>query len=132
MHCYEIDWTTLKAIFSIFRFFLPSDSRFSFLLLSYHSNPYINGKLINSASRRCINLNFEKLTVKTGFVVQGHIWTRFSSKESCESSSPWLMLCDVRIVYFWTLTWSSLACSTSSSAAKCSPVIPIISMLIML
>ncbi len=30
---------------------------------------YINGKRIYSDSRWCINLNFEKLTLKTGFVV---------------------------------------------------------------
>ncbi len=38
-------------------------------ILSYHNKPYINGKLIYSAFRWCINLNFEKLTLMTGFVV---------------------------------------------------------------
>ncbi len=42
-------WTTLKAIFSVFRFFL---------------HPHIPDFL-------CINLNCEKLTLMTGFVVQG-------------------------------------------------------------
>jgi len=28
-HNRELKWTTLKAIFSMFRFFAPSDSRFS-------------------------------------------------------------------------------------------------------
>ncbi len=71
-------WTTLKAIFSIFRFFLHPqipDIRKLYLrqILSYPNKRYINGKLIYSAFRLCINLNFEKLTLKTGFVVQGHI-----------------------------------------------------------
>ncbi len=38
-------------------------------ILSYHNKPYINGKLIYSAFMWCINLNFEKLTLMTGFVV---------------------------------------------------------------
>ncbi len=42
-------------------------------ILSYHNN----GKLIYSAFRWCINLNFDKLTLKTGFVVQGHIYSWF-------------------------------------------------------
>ncbi len=42
--------------------------------LSYPNKPYIDGKLIYSAFRLCVNLNFEKFTLKTGFVVQGHIW----------------------------------------------------------
>ncbi len=45
-------WSTLKVFF-----FAPSDSRLS--------NSCISGK--------CINLNFEKYTLMTGFVVQGHI-----------------------------------------------------------
>ncbi len=66
-------WTTLKVIFSVFRFF------FIYLcqILSYSNKPYINGKLIYSAFRWCINLNFEKLTLMTGFVVQGHICALF-------------------------------------------------------
>ncbi len=40
---------------------------------SYHNKPYINGKLIYSDFRWCINLNFGKWTLMTGFVVQGHI-----------------------------------------------------------
>ncbi len=38
-----------------------------------HNKPYINGKLIYLAFRLCINLNFEKCILMTGFVVQGHI-----------------------------------------------------------
>ncbi len=61
-------------IFSIFRYFsifflhpqIPD-----FLILSDHNKPYINGSILDS----CINLNFEKLTLKTGFVVQGHTHT---------------------------------------------------------
>ncbi len=36
--------------------------------------------LIYSAFRLCINLNFEKLTLKTGFVVQGHIYQKGGQK----------------------------------------------------
>ncbi len=56
-------------IFSIFRFFCTL--RFQiFKILSYHNKPYINGKLIYSAFRWCINLDFKKLTLMTGFVVR--------------------------------------------------------------
>ncbi len=37
------------------------------------SKPYINGNIIYSAFR-CINLNLEKLTLLTGFVLQRHIY----------------------------------------------------------
>ncbi len=61
-------------IFSIFRFFASSDSRFTNIVWSYCPNkPYINGNIIYSASRWCINLNFTKWTLTTGFVVQGHV-----------------------------------------------------------
>ncbi len=71
-------WTTLKAIFSIFRFFCAL--RFQILelylgqILSDPNKPYINEKLIYSAFI-FVNLNVEKCTLKTGFVVQGHIQT---------------------------------------------------------
>ncbi len=65
-------WTTLKVIFSIFRFFLHPQIPY-FQILSYHNRPYINGKIIYSAFRWSININFEKWTLMTGFVVQGHI-----------------------------------------------------------
>ncbi len=66
-------WTTLKAIFSIFWFFCTL--RFQiFQILSYHNKPYINGKIIYSAFRWCINLNFTKCTLMTGFVLQGLIY----------------------------------------------------------
>ncbi len=51
----------------MFWFFAPSD----FQILS---KPYINANIIYSAFRWCIHLNFTKLTVMTGFVLQGHIW----------------------------------------------------------
>ncbi len=66
--------TTLKAIFSICRFFLhPQIPEFQIVvsqILSYVNKPYTNGKLIHSAFRR--HLKIEKLR-QTGFVVQGHI-----------------------------------------------------------
>jgi len=55
-----------------------------FQILSYYNKLYINGKLIYSAFRLCINLNFEKLTLKTGFVVHGHICLKITSNRSTE------------------------------------------------
>ncbi len=57
-------------------FFAPSESRFSNSLKSAKyclNKPYINRK-IYSAFRWCINLNWKKMTLMTGFVVQTHIW----------------------------------------------------------
>ncbi len=42
--------------------------------MTYPNKPYINGKLICSAFRWCINLNLEILTLWNCFVVQGHKW----------------------------------------------------------
>ncbi len=56
-------WTTLKMIFSIFRFVLhPQIPDLQIL-----SKPYINGNIIYSAFRLCINLNFKKNDLLTGF-----------------------------------------------------------------
>ncbi len=68
------NWTNLKAIFSIFWVFCTLRFQIFNLgqILSYTNKPYINGKLIYLAFRWCINLNFEKLTLMTGFVVQSH------------------------------------------------------------
>ncbi len=69
-------WTTLKMIFSIFRFFLhPQIPDLQIL-----SKPYINGNIIYSAFRWCINLNFQTLTLKTGFVLQCHIYIQWGKK----------------------------------------------------
>ncbi len=57
-------------------FFAPSESRFSNSPKSAKyclNKPYINRK-IYSAFRWCINLNWKKMTLMTGFVVQTHIW----------------------------------------------------------
>ncbi len=62
-------WTTLKMIFSIFRFFLHPQIP-DFQILFDHNKPYIHGQIINSAFRWCINLNFKKFTLKTGFVAR--------------------------------------------------------------
>ncbi len=89
-------WTTLKSIFSIFRFFFaPSDCRFSNNCISakYCSyKPYINGKLMYSAFRWYINLNLEKLPLMTGLVVHGHI-----SSGSCMQLSN--VSCDLLIYH---------------------------------
>ncbi len=58
-------WTTLKTIFSIFRFFCTQ-------ILSNHNKPYINVNIIYSAFSWRTNLNFEKLALMSVFVVQGH------------------------------------------------------------
>ncbi len=59
-------WTTLKAILSVFGFFLHPQ----IIYFQIVSRP----KLIYSSFKLCVNLNFEKLTLKTGFMVQGHIY----------------------------------------------------------
>ncbi len=53
-------WTTLKAIFSIFRFYCTLRFQIFSQILSSPNNPYINGKLIDSAFRLYTNLNLEK------------------------------------------------------------------------
>ncbi len=67
-------WTTLKAIISIF-FLHPQIPDFQIIVSP--NKPHINGKLIYSSFRWSINLHFEKLTLKTDFVVQGHIFYNF-------------------------------------------------------
>ncbi len=107
-------WTILKVIFSIFWYFLQTFSRLSnsciSAILPYHNKPYINGKLIYSAFRWCTNLNFEKLTLMTGFVVQGHIWETCSySALKCASVleclflfwSVWLRPLPICPIGFW-------------------------------
>ncbi len=64
-------WTTLKVIFSIFRFFLCTVRFQIFKILSYHNKPYINGKLIYSAFRRCINLDLKKIDPYDWFCAPG-------------------------------------------------------------
>ncbi len=80
-------WTALKAIFSIIFF---CTLRFLILnsCISAKYRPlitYINGKFICSAFRWSINLNFEKWTLMTCFVVQGHIWVL--SEGSCDTEN---------------------------------------------
>ncbi len=36
--------------------------------------PYINGNIIYSALRLCINRNLKNVTIMTGFVLQGYIY----------------------------------------------------------
>ncbi len=73
-------WTTLKAIFSIFRFFFaPSDSRFSNSCISAKYCPILTNHI--SMESLFINLNFEKFTLKTCFVVQGHNYTACHSSQ---------------------------------------------------
>ncbi len=69
----NIIWTTLKVIFSIFRFVLYpqiSDSCISAKYCPILTNN-INGKIIYSVFRLCINLKYQKLALMIGFVVQG-------------------------------------------------------------
>ncbi len=62
-------WTTLKVIFSIFRFFWHPQIP-DLQILSDHKN-HTSMEIIYSAFR-CINLSKKKKM--TAFVVQGHIW----------------------------------------------------------
>ncbi len=66
-------------------------------ILSYHNKPYINTKLIYSAFRWCINLNFKKLTYDW-FCAQGSQFSRLTRLSSVlinasNSCSPSLLLC---------------------------------------
>jgi len=65
----EHKWTHLEAFF-----LYPQITDFQIVVSLYPNKPYINGKLIYSAFRLCINLNFINLTHVTVFVVQGHIY----------------------------------------------------------
>ncbi len=76
-------WTTFKVIFSVFRFVATSASRFSYSCISTKLCPVLTNH--TSMESLCIQLsddadelqtmmmNFETLTLITGFVVQGHI-----------------------------------------------------------
>ncbi len=57
---YNLIWTTLKMIFSIFRFFLHPQIP-DLQILSDHHKPYININIIYSAFRWRINLNFQNV-----------------------------------------------------------------------
>ncbi len=71
----DLIWTTLQAIFSIYIYIYIYTLRFSnswwYLsqILSYPNTPYINGKRIYLAFMWHMNLNFNKLTLVTDFVV---------------------------------------------------------------
>ncbi len=64
-------WTTLKVIFSIFRFFCTLRFQISKYCPIITNHTSMESSFI-SALRWCINLNFKKFTLMTGFVVQGH------------------------------------------------------------
>ncbi len=90
-------WTTLKAIFSIFDFFAPSDSRYLNSCISAKYCPI----LTNHTSIESLFINFQmryksqfkKLTLMTGFVVQGHIFHTLSSvKKSGFCRMQWLQI----------------------------------------
>ncbi len=66
-------WTTLKAIFSIFRFFFSSVSRFSNSCISAKYCPILTTSMESLFIQLSDDVyNFEQLTLKTGFVVHGH------------------------------------------------------------
>ncbi len=85
-------WTTLKMIFSILIFFACSDSRILPKYCPIITNHTSIGKLIYSAFRGCINLNLEKLTLKTGFVLQGHSWSPLSLIFPHRSRQPYYIV----------------------------------------
>ncbi len=66
-------WTTLKMIFSIFRFFCTL--RFQIYkycpIITNHTS--MERLFFGFVFGWCINLNLKKLTLMTGFVLQGHI-----------------------------------------------------------
>ncbi len=67
-------WTTLKAIVSIFRFFLhPQIPDFQIVVYLSQILPCTNHTSMESLFIQLSYLNFENMTLMTGFVVQGHI-----------------------------------------------------------
>ncbi len=82
--------------FFIFIFFTLRFQIFKWLylgqILSYHNKPYINGNLIYSDFRWCINLDFTKFTLLTGFVVQGHIFKVLLSHMCEEMKVIWVII----------------------------------------
>ncbi len=85
-------WTTLKAIFSIFRYFFCTPlfqickKMYLRQILSDHNKPYINGKL-------CLKIKLRKISLMTGFVVQCHI---------SENVDIELMCCVSNYVSWWS------------------------------
>ncbi len=94
------------------------------------NKPYINGKLIYSAIRWCINFNFEKLILMTGFVVHGHIYldlcytnkakTRNGNKKVQVQSHGTFIVNTIEGVWrsaitSWKLCWVNLSAIRSSS-----------------
>ncbi len=74
MHCLELHLDNFKDYFlNIYIFLHPQIPDFQIVVSQPNIVLYINGKIIYSAFRWCRNLNFNKLTLMTGFVVQGHI-----------------------------------------------------------
>ncbi len=115
----DLIWTILNAISQYFDFFVTSDSRFSNSCISAEYCPI----LINihqwkaySASKCCINLNFKKLTIVTGFVVQGHIWEWFLKGHVTLNTGVMMLkfkLCNHRQLCFriyWSI-WVILSCN---------------------
>ncbi len=62
-------------IFSIFRFFCTL--RFQIYKYCPIITNHTSMEILFIAFRCCINLNFEKLTLMTGFVLQGHICKKY-------------------------------------------------------
>jgi len=91
-------WTTLKMIFSIFRFFLHPQIP-DFQILSDHNKPYINGNMIYSVFRCCINLNFEKWTLMTGFVLHNKVSSKSTNVETWIFTYP-----SEHVVFSWWCT----------------------------
>ncbi len=90
MHCKELHLDNLKCDFlRIFKKMLhPQIPDFQIVVsLPNIVKPYINGKRIYSAFRWCIKINLEKLTLMTGFVVQGHICFALTESGQWISSS---------------------------------------------
>ncbi len=82
-------------------------------VLIFTISPYFNGKLIYSAFRLSINLNFTKLTLMTGFVVQGHTYKQSSDTKEVKGF-VWIQ-CVLRALCFGVFkTWDRLVHTLSS------------------
>ncbi len=69
-------WTTLKVIFSIFLFpliFFLHSTIIDFQIVIFQPNIVLSYQTIHKWKVYLFSLRFEKFTLLTGFVVQGHI-----------------------------------------------------------
>ncbi len=130
-------WTTLKAILSIFRFFLHPQIPDFQIVVSYCSQilSYTNHTSMESFFIQLSYLNFENMTLMTGFVVQGHICilclcltiTMFMPLAIHFAKNPNLILhqcCQMHLMLIWGRNMLYICKKTTSSQPNTIHVVP--------